>query len=127
METYHIFEIKKDAYNIYKDKANSLYKTLYNLYKFNKTDLKLGISIYNELCYKINKIKLEEYIKLLPIKRNVKNKYLINKNIIIIKPSNIIIKTDNLNIDIIYVLNNYYKYLFICDFKNKNYYWLNEI
>ena len=127
MNTYHIFCIRKEAYNIYKDNPKSLYKTFYNLYNFNKSDLKLGISIYNELCYKINTNKLKEYIKLLPIKRFVKNKYLINKNIVIIKPSNIILKTNDLNKDIIYILNNYYSYLFACDFKNKNYYWLNEI
>ena len=86
MDTYHIFCIRKEAYNIYKDNPKSLYKTLYNLYNFNKSDLKLGISIYNELCYKINTNKLKEYIKLLPIKRFVKNKYLINKNIVIIEP-----------------------------------------
>lgn len=127
MDTYHIFCIRKEAYNIYKNNPNSLYKTLYNLYRFNKTDLKLGISIYNELCYKINTDKLKEYINLLPIRRFVKNKYLINKNIIIVKPSNIILKNDDMNKDVVYILNNYYKYLFACDFKNKNYYWLNEL
>ena len=127
MDTYHIFCIRKDAYNIYKNNPNSLYKTLYNLYNFNKSDLKLGISIYNELCYRINTKKLKEYIELLPIKRFVKNKYLINKNIIIIKPSNIILKTNYFNKDIIYVLNNYNNYLFICNFQNKKYYWLNEL
>ena len=124
MDTYHILCIRKDAYNIYKNNPNSLYKTLYNLYNFNKSDLKLGISIYNEICYKIDTKKLKKYIELLPIKRFVKNKYLINKNIIIIKPSNIILKTNNLNKDLIYVLNNYNNYLFACNFKNKNYYWL---
>jgi len=127
MKTYHILCIKKEAYNIYKDKPKSLYKTLYNLYNFNKTDLRLGISIYNEICYKINTKKIKEYINLLPIKRYVKNKYLINKNIIIIKPSNIILKNDKIDKDIVYILNNYYEYLFACDFENNKYYWLNEI
>ena len=127
METYHIFKVKKEIYNTYKNNPKSLYKTLYNLYNISKQDLKLGLSIYNEICYIINTKKLKEYITLLPITRNVKNKYLINKNAIILKPSNITLKYNNINKDIIYVLNNYYKYLFVCNFKTNEFYWLNEL
>lgn len=127
MESYHIFEIKKEIYEIYKNNTDSLYKTLYNLNNINKEDLKLGLSIYNEICNTINKSKLKNYITLLPITRNVKDKYLINKNIIVIRKSLIELKTNNINKDIIYILNNYSKYLFMCDFKNKYYSWLNEL
>ena len=127
MKKYDIFEVKKEIYNIYKNNSKSLYKTLYNLYNMNKTDLNLGISIYNEICNTINKDKLLKYINLLPITRNVRNKYLINKNVIISKPSRIILKANKIDENIIYILNNYDKYLFICDFKNKKYYWINEL
>ena len=127
MNKYILFNIKKEIYNIYKNNPKSLYRILYNLNNTNKTDLNLGISIYNEICYKIDINKIKEYIKLLPITRNVKNKYLINKNILIIKPSNIILKYNNLNKDIMYVLNNYYKYLFACNFKTNDFYWLDEL
>ncbi len=127
MEYYCIFSIKKEIYKIYKNNANSLYKTLYNLSKISKKDLKLGVSIYNEICNTIEQEKIKKYIKLLPITRNVRNKYLINKNIIIINPSRIIIKCKKINDDIIYTLKNYNKYLFICEFKKNNYYWLNEL
>lgn len=127
METYYIFEIKKEIHEIYKNKPSSLYKTLYNLNNINKEDIKLGLSIYNEMCYTINKSKLKNYIKLLPITRNVKDKFLINKNIITIRKSCIELKTNDINKDITYILNNYSKYLFICNFKNKYYSWLNEL
>jgi hypothetical protein len=127
METYHIFTIKKEIYNTYKNNPESLYKTLYNLYNINKKDTKLGLSIYNEICYITNIKKLKEYIKLLPITKNIKNKYLINKNILIIKPSNIILKYNNISEDIIYILNNYYNYLFACNFKTNDFYWINEL
>lgn len=127
MITYNIFSIKKEIYIIYKNNPKSLYKTLYNLNNLNKSDLNLGLSIYNEICNIINKQKITKYINLLPITRNVKNKYLINKNVIIINPSKITLKYKEINEDIIYTLNNYNKYLFACDFKNNKYYWLNEI
>ena len=54
MNNYHIFAIKKEVYNVYKDNEYSLFKLLYNLYNLNKTDLNYGITLYNQLCYPIN-------------------------------------------------------------------------
>lgn len=127
MNTYSIFNIKKEIYNIYKNNSKSLYKTLYNLSNINKKDINLGISIYNEICIAFNKEKITKYIELLPIIKQNKNKYIINKNIIIINPSRIIIKANKIDSDIIYILNNYSKCLFICNFNNNEYYWLNEL
>ena len=131
MDEYHIFAIKKDIYNTYKNNSKALYQTLYNLYKMNKKDLKLGIGIYNQLCNIIDIKKIKQYIKLLPITRKTNNKYLIVENniktIIILKYSNIIYKQNNMNNNIIYALNSYYEYLFACDFENKEYYWLNDL
>ncbi len=127
METYYIFNIKKEIYSIYKRNPKSLYKTLYNLNNINKSDLNLGLSIYNEICNIFEKEKLKKYIKLLPILKSSKNKYLINKNIIIINSSRLIIKCKELDEDIIYTLSNYNKYIFLCNFKKNEYYWLNEI
>lgn len=129
MNTYHIFAIKKEVYNVYKDNEYSLFKLLYNLYNLNKTDLNYGITLYNQLCYPINIKKIEEYLKLLDNIKKSKNKYIINeKNIdseLILKPSNIIYKTNNISKNITYILNSYYKYLFICEFNKKEYNWIN--
>lgn len=131
MDTYHIFAIKKDIYNTYKNNSYSLYKTLYNLYNTNKEDLKLGISIYNQLCFLINTKKIKEYIELAPVIRKTNSKYLIvensNKTILIIKHSNIICKYEKINKNIFYILNNCYGYLFACNFQNNDYYWANEL
>lgn len=129
MDNYHIFAIKNEVYNIYKDNTHSLFKLLYNLYNLNKTDLNYGITLYNQICNTINTKKLEKYIKLIDNKQ-IKNKYIIINNkqysIIIIKPSNIIYKTNRINKNITYVLNSYYNYLFLCNFDKKEYNWLNK-
>lgn len=127
METYYIFNIKKEIYEIYKKNPKSLYRILFNLKNMKKQDINLGLSIYNEICNIINKKKITKYINLLPIIKTKNNKYLINKNMIIINPSRIIMKTNEINEDIIYTLNNYNKNLFMCNFKKNEYYWLNEI
>ena len=127
METYYIFNIKKEIYEIYKNNPKSLYKILLNLKNMKKQDINLGLSIYNEICNIINKKKIIKYINLLPVIKTKSNKYLINKNIIIINPSRIIMQTNEINEDIIYTLNNYNKNLFMCNFKKNEYYWLNEL
>ena len=128
MNNYHIFAIKKEVYNVYKDNEYSLFKLLYNLYNLNKTDLNYGITLYNQLCYPINIKKLEEYLKLIDNIRKNKNRYMIKEKTyseLILKPSNIIYKTNNINKNITYILNSYYKYLFICEFNKKDYNWIN--
>ena len=127
METYYIFNIKKEIYEIYKKNPKSLYRILFNLKNMKKQDINLGLSIYNEICNIINKKKITKYINLLPVTKIKSKKYLINKNMIIINPSRITIKANEINEDIIYTLNNYNKYLFMCNFKKNEYYWLNEI
>ncbi len=129
MNNYHIFLIKKEVYNIYKNNEHSLYKLLYNLYKLNKTDLNYGITLYNQLCNTINAKKIHEYLKIINNIEILNNKYIIlnnkQKTILIPKPSNITYITNKLDNNIIFILNNYSRYLFICEFNKKEYNWLN--
>jgi hypothetical protein len=131
METYHIFTIKKEVYNAYKKKEITLYKLLSNLKKLKKNNLTYGITIYNQICYTTNIKRLKQYIEMLKIIEKKDNKYILEENnkksILIIKPSNIIYKTDKINPNIIYILNYYSKYLFICNFNKKDYKWVNNI
>lgn len=128
--TYHLFIIKKDVYEIYKDKTYALYKLLFNLYNLNKSDFTYGITLYNQLCDIVNTKKIKQYFELLDKVRIGKNKYyLIEDNIkqlIIIKPSHIIYKTDKESTNILYILSNYSKYIFICNFKENLYYFIDD-
>ncbi len=130
MKTYHLFGIKKELYEIYKNKTYSLYKLLYNLYNLNKSDLTYGVALYNQLCDIINIKKIKYYFELLEKIRIGKNKYQLiennEKNTIIIKPSHIIYKTSNINETILYILDNYSNYIFMCNFKDNEFYWIKE-
>ena len=129
MKTYYIFIIKENIYNIYKNNSNELYKILYNLYKLNEEDFKYGINLFKQICEIIKVNKIKKYLELLENIRIGKNKYLIKENnsLIIIKPSRIIYKCENINKDFIYILNNYNKRFFICNFNKKEYNWINNI
>jgi len=127
---YHLFIIKKELYDVYKNKKYSLYKLLYNLYNLNKADLTYGVTLYNQLCDTVNIKRLKYYFELLDKVRIGKDKYyLVEDDIehtIIIRPSHIIYKTNKENKTILYILNNYSKYIFACDFSIQEFYWINE-
>ena len=108
----YIFDIKENIYKTYKHNENELYKLIYNLYKLDKKDLSFGLTLYNQICNKINIKRLNKYISIL------------NKKLTI-KPS--CIKTKQLDEETIYILKNYSNNLFICDFNKNIYKWLNKI
>ena len=128
---YYLFIIKKEIYNTYKNKTFSLYKLLFNLYNLNKADLTYGITLYNQLCDTKKKKKIKQYFELLNKVRIGKNKYYFLENnikhLIIIKPSHIIYQTEKISENIIYILSNYSKYIFICNFKENEFFFLEEI
>lgn len=131
MNKYHIFAIKKEIYNIYKNNSYSLYKVLYNLYKINKPDLNYGITLYNQICYPINVFNIKPKFLLLENIKIDKNKYILicnnKKSLIIFKPSRIIYKTDKIESIYLFILNEYYNYFFACDFDSNSYFWINKI
>ncbi len=131
MRIYHLFIIKSEFYSSYVNNPISLYKTLENLYKFSMKDYRFGISLYHQLC-ELHKIDiLENYC----VKKNFpkrKNRYLLTqsfekeKTILEIRPS-VLVVYSNRNIPSIFNILHYYSsYIFVCDFKNKDYFWLSN-
>lgn len=131
MRTYYLFRIKNEFYDIYLKNPYSLYKTLENLYSYKNRDLNLGISLFTQLCEFHNVDLLDFYFS--SKKYPKKNKTYILKSkknneitLLTINPSIIKIKT-NINIPkILKILNYYSMYIFACDFKNKDYFWINK-
>lgn len=118
MSEYYLFIIKDKTLK----KPNDLYNVLFQLYKMKK-NLNYGISLYKQLCSPFNISILSKYLT--KYNSNNKNIFYIDNSIIILKPSRIIIKSnDILNIIKIFNFNN--KNIFVCDFKNDYYFWLND-
>lgn len=116
MFEYNLFIIKDKSLNNY-----DLYNLLYKLNKMNK-DLNYGISLYKQICEPFNISLLSNYLNNNLFKKNI---FCIDNCIIILKPSRIIIKSNNFP-KIIEIFNLYNKNIFVCDFKNKYYFWLNK-
>ena len=128
MKKYYLFIINNNYFKIYKNKSYVLYIVLEKLYNMNSYDFSYGINIYNQICEKINVKLLKKYfnnrIKHLSINNKMK---LVNENTwISLKYPCIIIYSDNEESKIYRIFNIYNHDIFMCDFKNKKYFWLNK-
>lgn len=131
MRIYYLFVIKKELYDIYKKKETSLYKTLYKLYTASLEEYNYAYVIFNQLCDIINTSILNTYFDEKDMKR-INSIYELKKNetkehsFIKITPTYIKIKT-NKNISELFKIFFYYNQnIFVCDFNEKDYFWLRE-
>ena len=130
MRKYYLFIIKKEFANVYRNNADILYKTLENLYFIKRENFNYGVSLYAQLCQTFNVDILTNYFDHQPLLKQQNNKYLFrNKNevlIIKIRPSCCNVIT-NMNFPSIFKTFDYYcKEIFVCDFENKDYFWLSK-
>lgn len=128
MRKYYLFTVKKDYYQIYKKNPMVLYKTLENLYKLKKDDLNFGLTLYNQICDIIDIERLKNYFNHVKELSNG-NKYLIKLNnqltLFDFHYACIIVKSVKNYPTVFNTLNYYSKYIFVCDFYNHDYFFLN--
>lgn len=137
MRIYYIFSINKSVSNLYRKQEYVLYDILKGIYKMNKTDIVLGYKFFEQFAHFFNKNKLNEYIyneykDNITYIKNI-NKHIINDKFrnefttLIVYNSHIRIKT-NLNISSFFkFLRKNTKNLFVCDFENHDYFWLDNL
>ena len=127
MRKYYIFIIRQEFYENYKNNPLYLYKTLEKLYSLKISDFGYGISIYNQLCLIFNTEVLNNYF-LRKFNNYKYNKHFIKSEhtIIEINKTCIVLLT---KYNIPKVMKNLLycnKNLFVCDFENRDYFWLQE-
>ena len=128
MNRYYLFIIKKDYMRLYRSKSYVLYKVLENLY--NTCDFSYGVNIYKQLCNKISVKLLNDYIESRIRHKKINNIIKLEsakeKTYIEIKYSCIVVYTNTKKTTIFKIFNIYNRNIFVCDFKNKDYFWLNN-
>lgn len=137
MRLYYVFNIKKEVSDLYRDKASSLYKILENIYYMHEEDVNYGFAIFKQITNKIKKLELsnELYIKLHKdlVYSKIDNEHIINDlyhdevSILKIKNSHLIIESNKSYPSFFSLLNNYNEYYFVCDFKEKDFFFLSDI
>ena len=135
MRIFYIFNINNYLYSIYEKYPYNLYKMLEEAHYTKKHNLAKSATIYDQLITNYNKLYINEYFNL----KNKMDVYYYNKNNIhlissrgeysrLIVTSYCLKLKSNLNYPkFFYDLNNYSNNIFICDFNNQDYFWLNKI
>lgn len=137
MRIYFIFNIKEEFYELYKDYPKALYNIFLEIYEMNKQDIEYGYSLFKQISNHINKSKLDNCIcedlkdKLRYSKNNdehiINNLYSEEVSMMKIKNTYIIINTIQSYTEFFELLNKHEKFLFACDFKNDDYFFLSRI
>lgn len=135
MRTFYIFKIKKELTILTKETPYNLYRTIENLYYLDNDKMGVSFNIYYDIFSIIDKNYLDKRIVNM-FKNNryynyeddrhiIDNKYRPEHSVLKVYKSHIILKSDVINPTLLvnYLSNDS---LFVCDFKNKDYFWLNE-
>lgn len=134
MRTYYIFNVNKFYKYMYKNNPFKMYKIFEEIYYSRNYDNIKTFRVMEEVSVPFNKIMLNEYIyfeyKLkYGYKRN-NNVHILNtdeKTTLRINNYNIKIETDS-NYSIFFDdIKSYNTNLFVCDFDNKDYFWLSKL
>lgn len=135
MRVYYVFKINNYFSYIYKNKPYKLYKMLEEIFHVKEYDMVLTYKMYEQVAKTFNKEEINKYLKNI---YSDSKYYLYNKSIhiysdyyeyskLVINNSNLKIKT-NINNSIFFKdINNYSDNIFICDFNNKDYFWLDKV
>lgn len=130
MRKYYLFVVKKEFSRVYRNNAETLYKTLENLYKTKSKNFNYEIALYNQLCLPFNVDILTNYFDHQSSMKKNKNKYFYrNKSEVVYFKINYsccqIVTNMNLP-SVLKVFDYYSKDIFVCDFENRDYFWLTN-
>lgn len=136
MRTFYIFKINKELATLTKDSPYSMFKSMEQIYKLDKKDFSIGLKLFEQLAVPIDYDKINKtiykkykdndyYMKYRNVHK-INNRYkpedtkLTVNRVYLLLESNIIkplfLKTLNIDND-----------LFVCDFENKDYFWLESL
>ncbi len=136
MRTFYIFYINKEFKILTKDNPYNLYRTLENIYYLDKHDFSLGINLFDQIAIPFKKDDVNKFIfnnfKDNDHYRNIKNTHKIynkyrEETLDIETHFAYILMKTNINKKNIFQNININNNLFVCDFSNKDYFWLDKI
>jgi len=135
MRTFYIYNINDFLCSIYDKYPYNLYKMLEEAHYCKKYNLAKSATIYDQLITNYNKLYINNFLHI----NNKIDVYYYNKNNTHLissrgEYSKLIVNSyclklkSNLNYPkFFYDINNYSDNIFICDFDNKDYFWLNKV
>lgn len=136
MRTFYIFSINKSFYNLMKNNPYHLFKTMEDIHSFNNSDISVAYDLFTQIASPFDKSlinnklfkelnDLDFYSKFRNVHR-IQNKYIPEDTMLVVNKAFLILESNILKPAFLNALRDY-KNLFVCDFKNKDYFWLNEL
>lgn len=135
MRTFYLFKIKPTYSNLTKDNPYNLYKAIEGIYHLKQEELLTAYNFFNQIRDNFNKEYLDnnifEYYKNKYTYTKVNNTHIINdyysdeKSRLIINKTYLVIKTSLEYSSFLKAITKK-KNIFVCDFDNIDYFWLEE-
>ena len=134
MRIYYLFKINNAFSNLYYNKTFYLYKMLEQISKSSKNDFIISYRLFEQMALPFNKEEINSIINTKYYYDNEYERYL-NKHILNSKGEKtkltvyntyIKIRTNN-NITSFFNVLNKESNIFVCDFNNKDYFWLSRL
>lgn len=136
MKVYYIFKLKKEFINLYKDNPSVLFNILKSIYFLDKTEVDYGYNLFSQLIspYKKSELDKELYIKLhkeIPYSKRkdihcINNLYKDEVSRLVVNNFYLKLEVEQANSSFFEILNNEMDNLFVCSFKNVDFFFLNE-
>lgn len=135
MRTFYAFKINKELSILLKDSPYNLYRCLENIYYMDSKNAMLGRDLLEQVISLINvnnsnkliyeKNKNNDFYTKIGSHHRIINKYRAEETNIWVKNTHYLITTNTLPRYLINFIEPYN--IFICDFENKDYFWLTKL
>ena len=134
MRVYYLFKINDSFSKLYYNKTYYLYKMLEQISKSSQNDFIISYRLFSQMATAYNKVEInsniykafeynDKYMKTL-------NKHILNDGVektkLTVYNTYIKIRT-NQNLTSFFMVLNKEKNIFVCDFNNKDYFWVSKV
>ena len=137
MRTYYAFIIKDSLMHFYSKKPYSLYKILEQIYRLKNNDIVLGYRLLEQVTEPFGTRKTDKFIykkhydeleySRLDDVHMIKNLYSEEITFLKVFHSHVRIKTNNNFPAFFNSMQEYNENIFVCDFENQDFFWMNKI
>lgn len=136
MKVYYIFNVKKEFIKLYSDTPSVLYNILKTIFYLDKEEVEYGYNLFNQLIIPFKKDEMDKklFIKLhqdIPYSKRKNNHYI--NNLYLNEISRLDVNNYYLKLEVeqnfssfFKILNRENKNLFVCCFKNTDFFFLND-
>ncbi|MBR5662411.1 MAG: sporulation inhibitor of replication protein SirA [Bacilli bacterium] len=136
MRTFHVFNVDSSIEVLTKKDSYPLFHSFLKIKNLNEIDLSMGINLFEQIAKPIDKKKFSrniynhykdcDFYSKFKDDHTYINKYRDEKSYLKVKSSCIKIDTNRNNPEFFKYLKKNHS-LFVCDFNNKDYFWISDI